>query len=174
MILFFCFSNTLKVIVSRKPCLFTQWISAYNSMCSYCQRTLDDLFNDELFFIDKNIMEHYRYFSYLDNFNMEHYVNRKCWVLNVYSQSRHERTWLNIIRWSSYRRSTLPSLKILPLCMFTTWLSTDLSRCSQCSRLFCDKMLIDPLIYFRKGVLLSNELRFNLEAEMNQLYERIW
>ena len=38
----------------------------------------------------------------------------------------------------------------------------------------CDKMLIDPLIYFRKRVLFSNEFRFDLEAEMNQLYERIW
>ena len=38
---------------------------------------------------------------------------------------------------------------------------------------FCDKMLIDPLNYFRKGSLFSNELRFDLEAQMNQLYERI-
>ena len=54
MILFFCFSNTLKVNVSRKPCLFTQWLSEHNSMCSHSQRTLliDDLylFNDELLF----------------------------------------------------------------------------------------------------------------------------
>ena len=35
-------------------------------------------------------------------------------------------------------------------------------------------MLIDPLIYFRKRVLFLNELRFDLEAEMNQLYEKIW
>ena len=38
---------------------------------------------------------------------------------------------------------------------------------------FCDKMLIDPLIYFRKGVLFSNDLRCYVEAETNQLYERI-
>ena len=36
---------------------------------------------------------------------------------------------------------------------------------------FCDKMLIDPLNYFRKGSLFSNELRFDLEAQMNQLRE---
>ena len=53
--------------------------------------------------------------------------------------------------------------------MFTTWLSTDLSCCSHCSHLFCDKMLIDLLIYFRKGALFLNELCFDLEAEMNQL-----
>ena len=58
--------------------------------------------------------------------------------------------------------------------MIITWLSTDLSQCSHCSHLFCDEMLIDLLILFRKRVLFSNELRFDLEAEMNQLYERIW
>ena len=58
--------------------------------------------------------------------------------------------------------------------MFTTCLSTDLSRHSHFSRLFCDKILIDLLIYFTKGVLFSNELCFNVEAEMNQRYERIW
>ena len=160
MILFFCFSNTLKVIVSRKPCHFTQQISAYNSMCSHCQRTLliDDLFNDKFLFIDKNIVERYRHFRCKDNLNMEHYFNSKRRFLNVYSQSRRERTWINIIRWSSHCRSTPQSLKILPLCLFTSWLSTDVSRCSHCSRLFCDKMLIDPLFYFRKGFFFSNEL----------------
>ena len=100
MILFFCFSNTLKVIVSRKPCLFTQWISTYNSLCSHCHRTLliDDLFNDKLLFIDKNIMEHYRYFRHKDNLNMEQYFNAKRRFLKLYSQSRRERTWINIIR----------------------------------------------------------------------------
>ena len=148
------------MIVSRKPCHFTQQISAYNSTCSHCQRTLliDDLFNDKFLFIDKNIVERYRHFRCKDNLNMEHYFNSKRRFLNVYSQSRRERTWINIIRWSSHCRSTPQSLKILPLCLFTSWLSTDLSLCSHCSRLFCDKMLIDPLIYFRKGFFFSNEL----------------
>ena len=37
----------------------------HNSMCSHSQRALliDDLFSSELLFIDKNIMEHYRYFK---------------------------------------------------------------------------------------------------------------
>ena len=79
MILFFCFSNTVKVVVSRKPCLSTQWISAHNSMCSHSQTTLliDDLFNDELLFTDKNIMEYYTYFKHKDTFNIEHYLNAK-------------------------------------------------------------------------------------------------
>ena len=72
----------------------------HNSTCSHSQRKLliDDLFNYELLFIDKNIMEHYRYFRRADNFNMLHYVNAKLRFLNVYSQSRRERTWINIIR----------------------------------------------------------------------------
>ena len=90
MILFFCFSNMLQVILSRKLCLFTQWISAYNSVCAHCQRTLliDDLFND------KNIMEHNRYFKREDNFNMEDHFNSKRRFPNVYSQSHRERTWI--------------------------------------------------------------------------------
>lgn len=176
MILFFCFSNTLKVIVSRKPCLFTQWISTYNSLCSHCHRTLliDDLFNDKLLFIDKNIMEHYRYFRHKDNLNMEQYFNAKRRFLKLYSQSRRERTWINIIRWSSHCRSSLQSWKILPLCLFTSWVSPDISRCAHCSRLFCDKMLIDLLVCFRNGAYFSNELRFELEAEMNGVYDTLW
>ena len=69
-------------------------------MCSHCQRTIliDDLFNDKFLFIDKNIVEHYRYLRCKDNLNMEHYFNAKRRFLNVYSQSRRERTWINIIR----------------------------------------------------------------------------
>ena len=69
-------------------------------MCSHCQRTLliDDLFNDKFLFIDNNIVERYRHFRCKDNLNMEHYFNSKRRFLNVYSQSRRERTWINIIR----------------------------------------------------------------------------
>ena len=39
---------------------------------------------------------------------------------------------------------------------------------------FCDKMLIDPLVCFRNGAYFSNELRFELEAEMNGVYDTLW